>query len=873
MKDAPRGRLPATVAPLRYTMKLTIDPHQDGLEGESTIRVKIAEETRRIWLHGGDLAIREVSLTPAAGGGPATRLRAANAGAGGVLALTAPKAMPAGEADLHFKWRAKFDTPLLGAYRMEWGGEKYVVTQMEPLGARHAFPCFDEPGFKTPWDLTLVIPEGDVAVANSPALGEEKLAGGRKSVHFATTQPLPTYLIAFGVGPFDVVEWKPVPPTPQRSTPLPLRGIAVRGRGKDFAYALENTAAIVTALEDYFGIAYPFEKLDLLAAPDFGYGAMENAGLITYKDVFILIDDKTPTGLKLAYWGTHAHEVSHMWFGDLVTMPWWDDLWLNESFATWMASKIVGQLHPEFHPERYQMHETVDAMETDDLAATRRIHEPIDDFTEVMSAFDSISYAKGGAVLSMFEAFVGPERFRDAIRAHIRRFAGGSATSADLMRSIAAATDRPDAVVKAFQSFTDQPGVPAVDVRVKCEGGVGQVSLAQKRSLPLGSTVTAAQSWSIPVCLRAGTDTWQERACVLLEQASLAPAVTLDQCPSWVMPNADGAGYYRFVLEPSVRAKLEARFEKLSPVEQLAFAGSLDAAYAAGTLTTAEYLGALPVLAKAGSWEAMAGPFANLAWIREQIATTPDERRKLEAYLQRVYRPLLDRYGYDEKESDDEDARLGRQRLLQFLVMTADDPTVRKELAARAERILGDGSDAAWKPDALGANVRPIALIAYAQEGGAAAQAHLLHRLRATEDRVLRSDLMEALGAIRDPERAARIRALALDPKIHAEELGRLLEDHVRWPENRAATRAWMRANRDALLKRFPATWTPWAAWIYRGGQCSEADAKDFQQVFEKRFANVEGGPRTVAQALEATRLCATLRAHQAPAGLGKLEP
>ncbi len=872
MKDPPRGKLPATVAPLRYTMTLTIDPRKDGLEGESTIRVKVAESTHRIWMHGGDLAIREATLTPTAGAATATRLTATDAGAGGVLMLTARTTIPEGEADLHFKWRAKFDTPLLGAYRMEWGGEKYVVTQMEPLGARHAFPCFDEPTFKTPWDLTLVVPETDVAVANAPAASEEKLADGRRAVRFATTAPLPTYLIAFAVGPFDVVEWKPVPPTPERSTPLRLRGIAVKGRGKDFTYALENTAAIVTALERYFGMAYPFEKLDLLAAPDFGYGAMENAGLITYKDVLILIDESTPTGLRLAYWGTHAHEVSHMWFGDLVTMKWWDDLWLNESFATWMATKVVTELHPEFHPERYHMAETLEAMETDDLAATRRIHEPIDDYTEVMSAFDSISYAKGGAVLRMFEAFVGPERLRDAIRAHIRRFAGGSATSADLMRSIASTTDQPEALVKAFASFIDQPGVPVVDARVKCEGGVGQVSLTQERSLPLGSTASTAQQWSIPVCLRAGTDDWQERACVLLDRAALSPAITLDRCPTWVMPNADGAGYYRFALEPAVRTRLEARFEKLSPVEQLAQAGSLDAAYAAGTLTTAEYLAALPVLAKAATTEAMAAPFENLAWIREQLATAPAERAKLEAYLQRVYRPVLDRYGIDERENDDEDASLGRQQLLAFLVGTANDAGVRKELVARAARIVGDGSDAAWKPGALGANVRPLALVAYAQEGGAEAEARLLARLGAVEDRVVRSDLIQALAAIREPERAAKIRALALDPKkTHTEEVGRLLEDHVRWAENRAATRNWMRANREALLKRFPATWTPWVAWLYRSGQCSEADAQDFQRVWEKRFANVEGGPRSVAQALEATRLCAALRAKQLPGGLGKL--
>ncbi len=869
MKDAPRGRLPRTVLPLHYTQTLTIDPRVDSFDGESTIRVNITEPTTRIWMHGGDLDIHDATLTGPDGKGAMSKLAHANAGAGGVLALTSPKPIPAGEVELHFRWRGRFTTPLLGAYRMEWKGERYVITQMEALGARHTFPCFDEPSFKTPWDLTIVAPADDVTVANTRAISEDKLPGGKKRVRFATTEALPSYLIAFGVGPFDVVEAPPIPPTPQRATPLPLRGIAVRGRGVDLKYTLDNTPAIVKAEENYFGIGFPFDKLDLLAAPEFGYGAMENAGLITFRDNLILINDQSPTDLRQAFWGVVAHEVSHQWFGNLVTMPWWDDLWLNESFATWFASKMVMELRPEQHAERYQMRQALHAMETDELASTRRIHEPIDEFTDIEAAFDSISYAKGGAVLEMFEAYLGADKFRDAIRAHLHRFARGNATSADLMQSLGAATDQPEAMVRAFRSFTDQPGVPLVDLEMRCDQGAGQLSVHQRRSLPLGSTAKADAMWAIPVCMRVGSADWEERACVLVDKPALTPAITLDQCPGWVMPNADGAGYYRFSLDSNERHQLEAQFAKLNAREQLAYAGSLDAAFYAGTLSPGDYLAALPRLAGGASWEVVSAPFTTAEWIRDHLAKDHDQRAAIELYLRRVYTPLLAKLGLADQPGEDDDRQLTRQRLVNFVAHVAEDPEVRQKLVLRAKEIVGDGSDAAWKPDAIGSNLRATALWVYGQEGGPAAQALLTKRLAATQDTVLRGELLEALGAVRDPQRTEQVRALALDPHVKASEVGQLLESQVAWPENRTDARRWIGQHRDVLLARLPAMFQTWAAWIDREGACSEAEAKEEQALFEKRLKNVEGGPRAMAQLLEATRLCATLQERQSDAGFG----
>ncbi|MEN8160503.1 MAG: M1 family metallopeptidase, partial [Myxococcota bacterium] len=325
--DPPTGRLPRDVVPLHYTLRLVIDPTADGFTGEVAIRVRIATPTRTVWLHARDLDVEKAVL---ARPGEAERpLAPAIAHESGVLRLTAPEPLPAGEAELRLAFAGAYGRKLEGIYRVHVDGDAYVMTQMEPLAARRSFPCFDEPAFKTPWDVTLVAPAGSVAVANTGEVGGHALGDGRVARRFATTEPLPSYLIAFAVGPWDVVTAEPVPPTPQRARPLPLRGLATRGRGAELAHALAETPRLLTALEAWFGLPHPFDKLDLLAAPDFSFGAMENVGLITYRESLLLLGEHAPTAVRMAFHVVHLHELAHQWFGNSVTMPWWDDLWLN----------------------------------------------------------------------------------------------------------------------------------------------------------------------------------------------------------------------------------------------------------------------------------------------------------------------------------------------------------------------------------------------------------------------------------------------------------------------------------------------------------------------------------------------------------------
>ncbi len=867
--EVPLGRLPRTVVPERYGIELRMDPHEEGFRGRTTIDVNVAQATEVIWLHGRGLQFDKAALRTGSGEEIPLRVEVADT-PGGVLKLTAPSMLAAGKAQLVFEYRAKYDQQLQGAYQVKVGDDAYVMTQMEPLGARSAFPGFDEPAFKTPWDITLVVPENQNAYANSAQISEEKLDDGWKKLRFATTEKLPSYLIAFAVGPWDIVPWADIPPNAIRSTPLQLRGIATKGRGGEMNYALEHTAEIVAALEAYFGSPYPFDKLDLLAAPDYSFGAMENAGLIVYRETLMLGVDKAATSTRQSYWNTHTHELAHQWFGNLVTMPWWDDIWLNEAFATWMASKIVHQLQPEFHADRRLLQASLGAMEEDSLASTRRIHEPVHAYTDVISAFDGITYQKGGAVLSMFESYLGEENFRSAVRQHMGKFARGSATSIDLMHSLAAQTDHASQVQAAFASFTDLQGVPFLRTALDCSGAKAKLIVSQHRYLPLGSKAADGQTWGIPMCVRFPTGDATRKQCLLIDQARNEIALESSGCPAWVHPNADGAGYYRFAMTPGDQAALERAFGALNEREQRVYADSLSAAFRNGSLSIESFLAALPRLASSSAREVIVAPSTTLEWLWEYGVADAAQREQFQQLIARIYQPKLDALGIDSKPDDSDETRLLRQNLIALLVETARVPELRKLLAARGRTVLGLDRDGTLKPDAVERDQRGIALKMAGQLGGEAEFDAIEKHLHATQDAQLRAQLLSALASVPGAALQERARTLLLDPAVRSGEIGNILFAQLAEPEFRPAARTWFDANFEKVFAKSPQVWQSKLPGFAAIAMCREADAVALHRRYFERMAKVEGGPRGLAQAEEEVRLCGALRTHHAKGGFGK---
>ncbi|MFO1187355.1 MAG: M1 family metallopeptidase [Alphaproteobacteria bacterium] len=471
----PTGQLPAAAAPTHYKLDLTIRPKLASFSGTVAIDITLKEPARFLYLHGKELNVTQAELVSRTQSEIVTYAQVSPTG---VARIDFGREVPAGAITLRVAFNAPYNDGLDGLYRASDSGNWYAFSQFEAISARYLFPCFDQPGFKTPFDITVTAEQTDAVIANTPAAKIQMLPGGLKRVTFATTEPLPTYLLAFAVGPLDMVRGPDIPATKLRARPIPLGGVAVKGKGPQLAIALEETPAIVTILEDYFAIPYPYAKLDLIAAADFAAGAMENAGAIAYRETRVLLEPNAPISQMREFELVHAHELAHQWFGDLVTPRWWDDIWLNEAFATWMGNKLAAVWQPNGSYERQTIYRASDTMNEDALAHARRIHEPVADEDGIASAFDGITYQKGCAgvhesdVRELSRARGLPQRARakspDALPALASHLAAVFSRSRK-------GSGRPE-IVPAFQTFLDQPGLPLVEQAPGARKNCGQRS-------------------------------------------------------------------------------------------------------------------------------------------------------------------------------------------------------------------------------------------------------------------------------------------------------------------------------------------------------------------------------------------------------------
>ena len=864
-QEVPKGPLPRTVVPDLVQLELKLDPKQAEFSGRTRIQARVAQATDVVWMHGRGLKIGKAEATLA--DGRKIALRASDADVSGVLRLQAAEQIPAGEATIDIEYDARFGE-LQGAYRVKPDGNDYIVTQMEPLGARNTFPGFDEPSFKQPWEISLIVPEDDVAVANSAEAKTERLGDGWKKVTFNRTEALPSYLIAFAVGPWDVPAGPDIPASGVRSAPVKLRGIAAKGQGGRMRYSLANTGVIVTALEDYFGTPYPFDKLDNLAAPDFWAGAMENAGLIVYRDSLMFPDENSPVGQRQAFWGVSAHELAHQWFGDLVTMKWWDDLWLNEGFATWMGNKIHGQLQPQAHTDRRLLEGAIEAMGADSLASSRRVHEPIGDFTQIQSAFDGITYQKGGATLNMFEQYIGAGKFRDGIRTYLKTHARGNATSADLIAAVAAQGTDPAAIESAFKSYIDQAGVPFLKIDLECGAGKPALIVHQQRYLPLGSTANASQTWGVPLAVRyRDGDTVREEKAILSGAQSRFELEQAQSCPAWVMPNAHGNGYYRFSLTPALQDKLSGAFAELDEREQRMYADSVTAAYGAGQLTPSQLLQALPQFTTAKVRQTVTAGMDSIGWMEEYLLQDEAQRSAFRAQAAALYRPRLDALGLVPREGEEEDQRLLRNSLINAFAFDFKDQKTREYLKSQGDKVLGLGRDGVQgdgrlHKDAVPQELRGAAIAVAVAEGGAQAFDLAERHFRAEQDPTLRGQLLGAMGRVQDPALAERARGFVFeDGLLRRNEIFGAVGGQVEHEALRPAVREWI----DEHFTTLEAKLSPAGAaliHLYSAGMCSSADAAELESKFAARMAKIEGGPLELKQQVEGIRLCeAQLRA------------
>lgn len=863
-ESPPKGQLPEGVTPMAYLLSLTVDPSSERFSGRVSIDVRLDRPRSVIWLHGKDVDVRAASFTLR--GAQVLAAKYEQVGNNGIARLTLPKSVGPGNGVLVFDFSAPFSKGLNGLYSVEAGGHHYAFTQFESISARMCFPGFDEPRFKTPFTVELTVAANDKAISSAPHVGEQLLPGGRKRVRFATTKPIPTYLLALAVGPFDVIKAPAIAANRVRKRPLPLRGVAVKGKAPLLSYALGHTPAFMDLLERYVGEPYPFAKLDIIAVPDLKAGAMENVGAITFRDSRVLIDPETASVTQKRRCDyTNIHEIAHMWFGNQVTMRWWDDLWLNEAFASWLEYVTVRDWRPTYRPYVKLLEKTMKAMEDDALVSARQIRQPIESEHDIANAFDSITYSKGAAVLSMFERYWSRETMQKVIRDHVSSHRFGTASSEDFLASVTRAAGPDNAA--ALRTFVMQPGVPLLDVQLQCEAGRPALTVKQSRYLPLGSRGDPDQSWQLPICFRYGLGAKGDDirdACALIKGKTATLPIDANACPAWLMPNADGAGYYRWVMTEEQMTRLTAHADKLTDLERVSLIDNVAAALLSNRLPAATALETVVPFADNPDRLVLQRTIGLVERIHAELVGEPQKPR-LAQWARRLYRPALARVGLKLQSDKGEagEVKLARGALVTLLAGTGDDSELRETLGAAGKAAIGFGGDGRIHRDGIDSNLLPTALMVAVQDGGSPVFEAVLTHLNNSDDGWLRRQLLTSLAAANDAALSKRARQLTLEPGVlRSNEIYSVLETQLERREHRDVAWVWLQEHLDELIGHLP---TGQGANLpsLLDSFCSHKEAKKMEAFFTAPMAEQRGGPRNLASALEKVRLCATYKEAQ----------
>jgi len=849
--EPPTLRLGDDVRPVRYRLDLTIVPRQDTFAGKIEIDLDVRKPTNAIWVNARDLAIDSAQVIAAG------RTLAARAQTSGTefAGFELPSTIPAGPAQLRIEYHGAFNKiGSDGLFKEQDSGEWYVYTQFESIDARKAFPCFDEPNFKTPWRVTVHVNQADAAVSNTPVQSETPEGGARKKIVFAESKPLPSYLVALAVGPFEFVDAGRV-----GKNHTPLRIVTPKGKAGQARYAAEVTGPLLAELEEYFGIPYPYAKLDILSVPLFD-GAMENAGLITCAQSLELRDPAQDSiGRQRTYSLVIAHEMAHQWFGDLVTTAWWDDIWLNEAFASWMDSKIMRHWKPEWNTVLDEQNTRLGAMGGDELLAARKIRQPIESNDDIANAFDGITYSKGEAVIGMFESWMGEEAFRRGVQRYIRQYAWRNATAGDFLDSLSSDGGKP--VGRAFSTFLDQAGVPLVSVRLSCgAGGGATLQLSQKRALPLGSAGSAPQTWQIPVCVRYGDSAGTHRECKLLaDPATEWKLAEAKGCPAWVEANADGRGYYFARYEGGLQEKLFADGgAHLSPAERVAALGDVDALTRMGEIKSAVALGLAVEFAGDPVRMVVESAVGIIGGVHEHML--PAELRPNYARLvDRAFGARAHQLGWKAKAGEDAETRLLRASIVPLVALWGGDGSLAAEARQLAQEWLKEHA-------AVDADIAGEVLTVAARTGDEGFFKQLTETLAHTEEQHQRDLILSAMGSFSDPRIARAAMETMLKPSFDLREANSLLMGPGGLPETRAAPFEFVKANFEAIAAKIPAGSTfGFGAFLPFVGVsfCDERSAKELKAFFEPRVDRFAGTRRNLAQTLESIRVCAAYQGAQ----------
>jgi aminopeptidase N len=872
-------RLPTGVHPEAYRLTLAPDLRAATFTGSETIDVVLDAPSRTITLNAAEIKFEEVKayVLPIGAysygklGSQPVPLRPLEADKHPQTAsitlddtkeqatFTFPNELPAGKVTVAIQYAGILNDKLRGFYLSKTKARNYAVTQFEATDARRAYPSFDEPALKATYDITLIVDSADTAISNTNIISDKPgPTPGKHTLHFAPTPKMSTYLVAFLVGDFKCTEGK--------SDGVPIRACSTPDKVELTKFAVEAAKYVLHYYDTYFGIKYPMPKLDMVALPDFEAGAMENFGCITYRETDLLIDSKTgPIPAKKRVAEVVAHEMAHQWFGDMVTMQWWDNLWLNEGFATWMEMKPVTQWHPEWNFPEDVAQDLDETLNLDAQKTTHTIRATADTPDQINEMFDGISYGKGGAVIGMVENYLGPEVFRQGVHNYLQAHIYANATAEDFWNAQTATSHLP--VDKIMSSFVTQPGVPLLTLSTKQAGGVSASQSrfflsAAENNRPLGGRVP---QWIVPVCVKTtGKSICEIHAAeglVSLEgfhgpEDSLAPVPQGIRLP-FLYINAADKGYYRTSYTPAQFSAILANAETaFTAPERIGLLGDRFALVRSGQASVGDYLNLVLALKQDSSAAVLNSAYEQLQKVDSEIATDED-RTQLAAVLRRQFGPVYTALGAPQKNESFDRQQL-RGKLFELLG-DAKDPAVLTQARQLTDRVYAPGNT---KDKTLDPTLADAAVLVTTVNGDSVLYERVLAASKDTSDPGQQTDALHTLARFRDPALVTRTLDYTVSGQVRNQDSWTVLVALLRDRETRDQTWDYIEKNWDKAHAQFTAN-SGVRVVAATGNFCTVKQRDEVTSFFASH--KVDSSERTLAKAIDSMNDCIRMRATQGP--------
>ena len=836
-------RLPEVARPENYKLTFTPDIDKAKFEGDETIAIRVLNSTSEITLNAVDIDFHEVSITS---GGSTQTAKVTPEKDKEMVVLSVEKPLAAGPATIHITYSGILNDEMRGLYLgKDDQGRKYAASQFEATDARRAFPSFDEPDYKATFDITAVADKDLVAISNQKIVSDTPGPGDKHTVHFATTPKMSSYLAALVVGNFEYIEGE--------ADGIPIRVYSTPGKKEMGRFALESASYILSYYDKYFAIKYPYGKLDLIGLPDFSAGAMENTGCITFREVILLIDEKQGSvGLKKEIASVIAHEMAHQWFGDLVTMKWWDDIWLNEGFATWMEDKPVAKWKPEWNYPLDDVSGTGQTLNVDSLANTRPIHQAAETPAQIQELFDGIAYGKAASVLRMLESYLGEETFRAGVNAYLKQHQYANATADDFWDAQAKTSKKP--VDKIMPTWVKQPGVPIVNVKAQCSGNSTTVNLSQQRYYIDRTKFEAPndQLWQIPICLK-GSASGDGANCELMTKKE--ESFTLPGCSTWVLANAGATGYYRTGYSAdAVRALASDAETKLTPAERIALQSDIWASVRVGREPVGDFLAFAQGLQADRNRAVLDDVLGHFNYIGQYLVSSSD-RDEYRAWLRQYLAPAMKEMGYEPKPGETDEQRTLRSRIFNTLGYDARDPETLEEARKIADKALAD-------PSSVDSELAGGAFGLAALNGDSSFYDRVLAATKNPKTPEQYYTYLFTLPQFSDQKLLERTLEFAISPDVRSQDALNVVGSVMQNPEGEKLAWDFIQSHWDAIAK----AGGPFASAAVVQSTSSFCNAEMRDQVTEFFSAHkIAAAERSYKQSIERINNCIDLKSQQEP--------